>query len=63
MKERTKMIRDRKKRIGKGKRVREEVDNSDSDSEDGRRIRQRLQNLTVEELEAIMEARHGQSAV
>ncbi|OMO88584.1 Endonuclease/exonuclease/phosphatase [Corchorus olitorius] len=47
----------------KGKRVREADDNSDSDFEDGRRIRQRLQNLTVEELEAIMEARYGQSAI
>ncbi|OMO77914.1 hypothetical protein COLO4_24955 [Corchorus olitorius] len=43
----------------KGKRVRMEEDSSDSDLEDGRMIRQRLQILAVNEMEAFME-RQGQ---
>ncbi|OMO88480.1 hypothetical protein COLO4_20243 [Corchorus olitorius] len=46
----------------KGKRIRMDESHSDTDSEDGRRIRQRLQNLDVNEMVALME-RQCQGAV
>ncbi|OMP10800.1 Endonuclease/exonuclease/phosphatase [Corchorus olitorius] len=46
----------------KGKRVRMEEGHNDTDSEDGRRIRQRLQSLDVNEMVAVME-RQSQGAL
>ncbi|OMO88298.1 hypothetical protein COLO4_20321 [Corchorus olitorius] len=46
----------------KGKRIRMEEGHSDTDSEDGRRIRQRLQSLDVNEMVAVME-RQSQGAL